>query len=220
MSDGTEVVLAVHGDEWIIRVRGQTLMSSRIHDSEVALAEHAIERAVDPAAVLVGGLGLGFTLRAVLDRVSEYARVTVAELVPNLVAWNRGHVGALADHPLDDRRCEVIVGDVFDVIKRSPRKFDVILLDVDNGPVALSNARNQRLYSQHGVRTCRLALRDQGILAVWSAGPNPRFERTLADAGFNVEMMRVAAREGSRARHVLFLAESRRGRRGRAEWLE
>ena len=211
MADGTEFVLARHADEWIVRVGGRTLMSSRMHDSEEALAEHALERVTDPRAILVGGLGLGFTLRAVLDRVSDDANVTVTELVPSLVGWNRAHVGALADHPLNDPRCEIVVGDVFDTIKRSPRKFDVILLDVDNGPEALSNAKNQRLYGEHGVRACRSALRGRGILAVWSAAPNARFERRLAAAGFDVEVMRVAAREGSRARHVLFLAERDRG---------
>ena len=122
----SEFVLARHDAEWIVRVDGRTLMSSRMHDSEEALAEQAIERSDDPQAVLVGGLGLGFTLRAVLDRVSDDARVTVAELVPALVGWNRVHLGALDDHPLDDPRVEVVVGDVFDAIKGSPRTFDVI----------------------------------------------------------------------------------------------
>jgi spermidine synthase len=207
VAGGSEFVLARHDEEWIVRVDGRVLMSSRMHDSEEALAEHAIERCDDPERVLVGGLGLGFTLRAVLDRVSADARVTVAELVPELVSWNRTHLAELHDHSLDDPRCEVVVGDVFDHIKRSPRTYDVILLDVDNGPIALSSAKNQRLYSEHGVRTCHQALRPDGVLAVWSSGPNARFERRLAAAGFDVEVMRVAARKGSRARHVIFIAE-------------
>src|SRR5260221_661953 len=202
----SEFVLARHDADWIVRVDGRTLMSSRMHDSEVALAEHAIERSDDPQSVLVGGLGLGFTLRAVLDRVSDDAKVTVAELVPALVGWNRVHLGVLNDHPLNDLRVEVVVGDVFETIKTSSRSFDVILLDVDNGPTALSQAKNQRLYSEHGVRACYGALRPGGVLSGWSAGPNARFERTLARVGFDVEVMRVAARTGSRARHVLFLA--------------
>ncbi|HYO98278.1 MAG TPA: MnmC family methyltransferase [Polyangiaceae bacterium] len=209
LGDGTEFVLARRGEEWVVRVGGRVLMSSRMHDSEEALAEYAIDRAPEPTSVLVGGLGLGFTLRAVLDRVPEDTKVVVAELVPNLVDWNRMHVGELAGHPLSDPRCEVIVGDVYDTIKRSSRSFDVILLDVDNGPIALSQAKNQRLYSEHGVRACHRALRPHGILAIWSAGPNARFERRLAAAGFDVEVTRVAARSGSRARHVLFLAERR-----------
>jgi spermidine synthase len=209
VGDGSEFVLARHGDDWIVRVSGRVLMSSRMHDSEEALAEHAIDRAADPHSVLVGGLGLGFTLRAVLDRVSDDAKVTVAELVPELVGWNSTHLGELNDHALDDPRCEVVVGDVFEVIKRSSRAFDVILLDVDNGAVALSYAKNQRLYSPHGLRSCHRALRPGGVLAVWSAGPNARFGRRLADAGFDVEAMPVAARKGSRARHIIFLAERR-----------
>jgi spermidine synthase len=206
VADGCEFALARHDDEWIVRVNGRTLMSSLMHDSEEALAEHALERVNDPRTVLVGGLGLGFTLRAVLDRVADDAQVTVAELVPELVTWNRTHLAELHQDALDDRRCEVVVGDVIGVIKRSHGTFDVILLDVDNGPIALSHAQNQRLYSERGLRVCHAALRPHGLLAVWSAGPSPRFERRLTSAGFEVEVMRVAARKGSRARHVLFLA--------------
>jgi spermidine synthase len=141
--------------------------------------------------------------------VADDVQVTVAELVPELVLWNRLHLTALHDSALDDPRCDVVLGDVFDTIKRSRATFDVILLDVDNGPVALSQENNQRLYSEHGVRVCLAALRPYGVLAVWSAGPSPRFERRLQAAGFEVEVLRVAARQGSRARHVLFLATRR-----------
>jgi len=200
-----EFVLTRHDDEWVVRVNARILMSSRMHDSEIALAEHALERAQDPQTVLVGGLGLGFTLRAVLDRVKSDVVVTVVELVPELVGWNRAQLAELNDRPLDDPRCEVQVGDVFETIKRSRGGFDVILLDVDNGPIALSNAKNQRIYSEHGVRSCHRALRPGGVLAVWSAGPNARFERRMTNAGFDVEVMRVSVHAGSRAKHVLFL---------------
>jgi len=200
-----EFVLTRHDDEWVVRVNARILMSSRMHDSEIALAEHALERVQDPQAVLVGGLGLGFTLRAVLDRVKSDVVVTVVELVPELVGWNRTQLAELNDRPLDDPRCEVLVGDVFETIKRSRGGFDVILLDVDNGPIALSNAKNQRIYSEQGVRSCHRALRPGGVLAVWSAGPNARFERRMANAGFGVEVMRVSVHAGSRAKHVLFL---------------
>ena len=203
---GCEFVLARQDQDWVVRVGGRTLMSSRMHDSEESLAEEAIERADNPRSILVGGLGLGFTLRAVLDRVAPNAQVTVAELVPELVSWNRTHLAQLNDNALDDPRCSVVLGDVFETIKRPPSKFDVILLDVDNGPVALSHAQNQRLYGEVGVRLCHDALNPNGVLAVWSAGPSARFERRLAGAGFDHEVMRVAARQGSRARHVLFLA--------------
>ena len=209
VADGTEFVLAHHDDEWVVRVDGRTLMSNRMHDSEEALAEHAIERVDDPAAVLVGGLGLGYTLRAVLDRVDDDAVVTVAELVPQLVGWNRDYLGHLNERPLDDPRTQVVVGDVYELIKRSPRAFDVILLDVDNGPAALAQAKNQRIYSDAGVRACQAALTANGVLAVWSAGPNARYERRLGSLGFEVEVLRVAARVGSRARHVIFLAQRR-----------
>lgn len=206
VADGCEFSLARQDEDWVVRVDGRTLMSSRMHDSEEALAEHALERVEDPQAVLVGGLGLGFTLRAVLDRVADDAKVTVAELVPELVGWNRTHLAELHQDALADPRCEVVVGDVFETIRRSSAVFDVILLDVDNGPIALSHASNQRLYSERGVRACHAALVPNGVMAVWSAGPSPRFERRLQGAGFEVEVMRVAARKGSRARHVLFLA--------------
>jgi predicted membrane-bound spermidine synthase len=150
--DGDEFVLARHDGDWVVRVNSRMLMSSRMHASEEALAEHALELFRAPRAVLVGGLGLGFTLRAVLDRVSSDAVVTVAELVPELVGWNRKQLAELNDRPLEDPRCEVVVGDVFETVKRSRGAFDVILLDVDNGPIALSNARNQRLTTRRRAR--------------------------------------------------------------------
>lgn len=205
LADGTEFSLVQRGDEWIVRVGGMLLMSSRAHASEEALADQALARIRTPQNVLVGGLGLGFTLRAVLDRVAPTTRVTVCELLPALVEWNRQHVGQLAGHPLADPRSEVVVGDVYDHIKRSPDTFDVILLDVDNGPTALSNASNQMLYSDRGIRACLRALRSRGVLAVWSAGPSARFERALEKAGFDVEVLRVSAFETGSASHVVFL---------------
>ncbi len=209
MADGSELVLTRHDDDWVVRVGQRILMSDRMHDSEEALAERAIARATTVDTVLVGGLGLGYTLRAVLDCVAEDAEVTVAELVPELVDWNRKYLGARNDHPLDDPRCHVVVGDVYDAIRTSSGAFDVILLDVDNGPRALAQAKNQRLYGSSGVRACHAALRPSGVLAVWSAEPNARYARKLADFGFDVDVERVAARVGSRAKHVLFLATRR-----------
>ena len=205
MADGTVFELAKHDDEWTVRVQGRMLMSSRVHDSEEALAESSLDRCDDPHAVLVGGLGLGFTLRAVLDRVEEDAVVTVAELVPALVAWNRTHLAPLHDRALEDPRVEVVEGDVYDTLKRSPRAFDVVLLDVDNGPVGLSAVNNNRLYTESGMQTCYRSLKPGGVLTVWSAGEDKKFERRMLNAGFDVEVVRVAARSGSRARHVLFV---------------
>lgn len=204
-----EFVLARHGDDWVVRVNSRILMSSRMHASEESLAEHSLELFREPRAVLIGGLGLGFTLRAVLDRVAGDAVVTVAELVPELVGWNRAQLAELNGRALDDARCQVVVGDVFDTIKRSRGAFDVIMLDVDNGPIALSHAANQRLYGEQGLRVCHQALRSKGVLAVWSAGVNARFERRLSEAGFDVKVMRVAVRPGARAQHVLFLGVRR-----------
>lgn len=201
-----EFALERHGDDWVVRVDRRVLMSNRIHDSEIALAEEAIDRAQVARHVLVGGLGLGYTLRAVLDLVSETSQVTVAELVPELVEWNRRHLGMLNEHPLEDTRCRAVVGDVCDLLKRSRRTFDVILLDVDNGPEALAQPMNQRLYGQGGIRACYDALTPGGVLGVWSAEPNARYERALRTFPFDVEVLRVPARVGARPKHVLFLA--------------
>jgi spermidine synthase len=209
IADGTEFVLGRHGDGWVIRVGPRVLMSNRMHDSEEALAALALARVHEPRAVLVGGLGLGYTVRAVLDAVSTEAEITVLELVPELVDWNRRHLGDLALHPLADPRCRVVVGDVFDTLKQSPGAFDVILLDVDNGPQGLTQAKNQRIYGEGGVRACLAALRPNGVLAVWSSGPNARYQRRLERHGAGVEVLSVVARTGSRMRHVVFLAKAR-----------
>ncbi len=208
MADGTEFVLGRHGDGWVIRVGARVLMSNRMHDSEEALADLALARVSDPRSVLVGGLGLGYTARAVLDGVGPAAAVTVLELVPDLVDWNRRYLGALANHPLSDPRCHVVVGDVFDSLRSSPATFDVVLLDVDNGPHGLTQPRNQRLYGESGVRACLAALRPNGVLAVWSKGPNARYQRRL-ERHAEVEVLSVTARQGSDMRHVVFLAKAR-----------
>jgi len=212
-ANGSKFELTRRGDDWAVRVDQRLLMCNRTHDSEIALAERAIGRVDHARSVLVGGLGLGYTLRAALECVSAEASVTVVELVPELVEWNRKHLGALTEHPLGDARCRVVVGDVFDEIKRSPAAFDVILLDVDNGPRALTQTKNQRLYGDSGVRACHAALRPGGIVAVWSRGPSARYERTLRRCSFDVEAQRVPARQGSGSMHVLFLATPTRRRR-------
>jgi spermidine synthase len=209
IADGTEFVLGRYGDDWVIRVGLRVLMSNRMHDSEEALAALALARVPSPRAVLVGGLGLGYTARAVLDRVSSEAEVTVLELMPELVDWNHRHLGVLAGHPLADPRCRVVVGDVFDSLQRSPATFDVILLDVDNGPRGLTQPKNQRLYGAWGIGVCLAALRPDGVLAVWSQGPNARYRRGLERVGKDVEMLTVEARAGSSARHVVFMAKAR-----------
>lgn len=204
VGDG-ELVLARRGDEWLVRVHGHVLMSSRRHSSEESLAAEALTRVARAEDVLVGGLGLGFTLRAVLERVGAQTRVHVAELVPELVEWNRTHLAELHGHALDDPRVQLHLGDVRAVLGRSPSRFDAVLLDVDNGPVALSQRDNRELYTERGVRTCHAALRAGGVLAVWSAGPSDEYERRLAGAGFDARAVRAAASPKSGVRHVVFL---------------
>lgn len=209
--DGAEWALARRGDEWVVRVAGRVLMSSRQHGSEEALAALALDRVTRPRTVLVGGLGLGFTIRAALDRLPEDARLVVAELVPALAAWNRAHVGHLAGHPLDDPRVRLQHGDVLARIAEAKGAYDAILLDVDNGPSALAQPANDRLYGSKGIRACRDALRAGGVLAVWSAGPDERYRERLDKAGLAPEVVPVPARSGTAkgVRHVVFLGTKR-----------
>jgi spermidine synthase len=206
--DGTELVLARRGDEWVVRAGGRPLMTSRVHGSEEALASLALARVPRPRTVLLGGLGLGFTLRAVLERLPEEARAIVVELVPAIVAWNRGLVADLARRPLDDPRVRVQVADVHARIAEARGAFDAILLDIDNGPAALVQRENDALYGDAGIRACRDALRAGGILAVWSAGPDERYRERLERAGFAVDEVTVPARGAGAGgtRHVVFLA--------------
>jgi spermidine synthase len=211
--DGTELVLARRGAEWVVRAGGRTLMSSRQHGSEEALGALALGRAARLRTILLGGLGLGFTLRAVLDRAPASARVVVAELAPALAAWNRGPVAELAGRPLEDPRVRLQLGDVHGRIAEARGAFDAILLDVDNGPSALAHGGNDRLYGMQGVRACRDALADGGVLATWSAGPDERYLARLGRAGLEAEARAVPAREGDGARHVVFLAVKGAGAR-------
>jgi spermidine synthase len=211
--DGTELVLARRGGEWMVRAGGRVLVSSRLHGSEEALAALALARLARPRTVLLGGLGLGFTLRAALDRLPGDARAVVAELVPALAEWNRGPVADLAGRPLDDPRVRLQIGDVRARIAEARGAFDAILLDVDNGPSALAHPANDALYGDGGVRACRDALRAGGVLAVWSAGPDEGYRARLERAGLEVEEASVPARGAGAGgpRHVVFLASRDRG---------
>jgi spermidine synthase len=203
-----DLVLARRGEEWAVRAGGHVLMTSRAHGSEEALARLALA-ALDrpPRTVLLGGLGLGFTLRSALDALPAEARVVVAELSPALVAWNRGPVAHLAGRPLDDPRVRLAGGDVAARIAEARAAFDAILLDVDNGPAPLARPGNAGLYGGRGAAACAGALRGGGVLAVWSAGPDETYLARLERAGLRAEARTVPARGGAAGgpRHVIFL---------------
>ena len=207
--DGTELILYERDGVFSIRVNGQELMTSRAHGSEEAMADLVLRRLkTRHPRVLVGGLGMGYTLRAVLDRVSFSSKVVVAELLPEIVRWNRDHLAHLAGSPLTDDRLTLIVDDVGKVLTSEPNGFDAILLDVDNGPAALTDHRNARLYLAEGLATIRRSLRQGGILGVWSASPDREYERALRRAGFRFRVEMVPARRGARGpKHTIFIAE-------------
>lgn len=206
--DGDEMALTVRGGEYVILANGRSLMSSRMHGSEEALATftcHRLRTRQQPC-VLVGGLGMGFTLRATLDLLPPDATVIVAELVPAVIEWNRGPLGPLAGHPLKDRRVAVVVGDVAATLRASTGRFDAVLLDVDNGLAAFTASHNAGLYDDRGLAAARAALKVGGVLAVWSAREDRRFEQRLRYVGFTVEVERVRGRlQKGGPRHTIFL---------------
>jgi spermidine synthase len=206
--DGTAMRLDRRGDEWVVRFDGKVLMSSRQHGSEEALAALALARAARRRRVLVGGMGLGFTVRAALDRLPVDAKVVVAELTPALVEWNRGPVSSLAGRPLDDPRVRVQHGDVLARIAESKGIYDAILLDVDNGPSAANavHSGNARLYGPRGIAACRDALAEGGVLAVWAMQDDPTYVERLRRAGLEAEARPAPARGAAGGtRHVIFL---------------
>ena len=195
-------------NELIIRVDGRELMCNKAHGSEDALADLAFDRLGDrpTARILVGGFGMGFTLAAALRRLPPDGTVVVAELVPVIIKWNEGVVGEVAGFPLKDPRASVHQGDVADLIRAEPRAWDAILLDVDNGPVAVTAANNNWLYSWQGLAAAFRALRPGGVLGVWSAHGDRGFTRRFQRAGFDVEAIDVRARgtRGGRL-HVVWM---------------
>ncbi|GGY66997.1 hypothetical protein [Marinobacter zhanjiangensis] len=208
---GTKLRLLRRNDEFSIRIAGSSgeLMNSRLHGSEDALATLACECLTDNPAprVLIGGLGMGFTLAAALQSLGPAAEVTVAELVPEVETWNRGPLGEAAGYPLKDPRARVHLGDVVELIQSSPAAYDAILLDIDNGPEGLTRKENDWLYTTAGIAAAQAALRPDGVLAYWSAGHDPTFTERLKRAGLSVEPVTVRAhRPGKGARHVIWLA--------------
>lgn len=204
-----ELQLFQRGEEFSIRIVGRgELMNSRAHGSEDALAALACERLAERThpRILIGGLGMGFTLAAALRELGPEAQVVVAELVPAVVAWNRGTLAALAGNPLQDPRVTVREMDVGKIMKAERKAFDAILLDVDNGPEGLTRDANDWLYGPVGVLAACEALRPNGILAVWSAGQDREFTDRLRQAGFETEEVRVRARGTKGSRHLIWLA--------------
>jgi spermidine synthase len=206
--DGTAMKLIRRGDEYLILADGAILMSSRMHGSEEALAALACEgmRRLRQPCVLIGGLGMGFTLRTALDLLSPDATVVVAELVSAVVEWNRGALGPLAGHPLKDKRVRVETGDVAGTLRSGRGQFDAVLLDVDNGPAAFSASKNAGLYDKRGIAATRAALKMEGVLAVWAAREDRKFEQRLREGGFDVQVQRVRGRlKKGGPRHTIFL---------------
>jgi spermidine synthase len=206
--DGTDVRLMRRDAEYLLLAGGKPLMSSQLHGSEEALATLGCAEARQLARprVLVGGLGMGFTLRAVLDVLPATATVTVAELVPAVIAWNRDPLAALARYPLRDPRVRIQAADVGFTLRAHAGHFDAILLDVDNGPAAFTALANAGLYDDSGVAAAYGALCPRGTLAVWSAFEDADFEERLRDHGFAVEVIRAHARGKNGARHAVFVA--------------
>ena len=210
----TELTLSQCNDDFAIRISGVPgdLMNSRMHHSEDALAEFSCTRlaAIKNAQILVGGLGMGFTLAAVLKTVGVSAEVIVAELVPAVVEWNRGLLGKCAGRPIEDGRTRVHLGDVADLLKQGADEFDAILLDIDNGPEPMTHSDNEWLYSLSGLKCIYDKLRPEGIVVIWSARADQVFTKRLKKTGFNVQLRTVRARPGKGSRHTIFVAQKRR----------
>jgi len=208
---GEQLRLYRRGADYMIVLDRNELMNSRMSGSEEVLAVDTIERLGRPSPhLLIGGYGMGFTLRAALGALGPEARVTVAELVSKIIDWARGPMAALTAGCLDDPRVRVVDGDVAALIEAARDEYDAILLDVDNGPDGLTRAGNDRLYSPRGLEAARKALRPGGILAVWSAAPDTGFARRLSEARFEVDEVAVRARRNNKGpRHVIWFARKR-----------
>jgi len=204
-----EVTLLKRGTEFSIRTAGTELMNSRLHGSEGALAEltYSLIKRKSGLRILIGGLGMGYTLAAALEQSEPDTLITVSELIPAVVRWNREHLGHLTGMPLDDPRVSVEEEDVVETIRKRKSVWDAILLDVDNGPDGLTRKANDRLYCRSGLKTSFSALRPGGFLAVWSSGADEAFTRRLKQGGFQTETLTVPARKsGKGGRRTIWLA--------------
>ncbi|MDQ7059375.1 MAG: hypothetical protein Q9N62_13660 [Ghiorsea sp.] len=207
--ESKDMMLYQRGDEFSIKVGYAELMNSRMHSSEDVLAALGCKhiRNNPQAKVLIGGLGMGFTLAEALKHTHADAEVVVAELVPAVIQWNQSFISHLADNPLKDKRVSIYEGDVGKLIRSSQNTFDAILLDVDNGPEGLTRKGNAALYSPHGLKAAMAALKAKGILGVWSAFPEPRFTKRINQAGFKTQEVpcRAFAKKGSK--HMIWLGQ-------------
>jgi spermidine synthase len=209
-NEGGELTFSQRGEEFSIRlsgIRGE-LMNSRVYNSEKELSSFgcAYIKSTENAHVLVGGLGMGFTLAAALDAVTKSSQVTVAELIPEVYEWNQGPLGNCANNPLKDPRTKVHIGDVKTLLSTQKPAYDAILLDVDNGPEGLTHKQNNWIYSEAGLQSIQRTLRNRGIVAFWSAGPDHLFTKRLKKVGFEVRTEISRARKGKGSRHTIFIA--------------
>jgi len=209
-NNGGELRLTQRGNDFSIHLKGARgdLMTSRVHCSELALAELGCAhiQGVESTKVLVGGLGMGFTLAAALKATSISSQVVVAELIPEVIEWNKGLLGECAGRPLDDNRVRIHLGDVAELFKTKQATYDVVLLDVDNGPEGFTQADNSKLYSIESLLAIQQTLHPGGVLAVWSAWHDPKFTLQLKKARFKVETKTVRAHKGKGSRHTIYLA--------------
>ena len=206
--EGSELRLLRRDGEFSIRLDQGELMNSRVRGSEEALASLACAKMAtrERPRILVGGLGMGFTLRAALGLLGAEAQVVVAELIPAVVSWGRGPLAQLFGDSLNDPRVTIYEGDVGRLIRSQPSAYDAILLDVDNGPDGLTHERNNGLYNPEGLRAAAIALRAGGVFAVWSAAPDPAFTSRLRKTGFSVDEVPVRANGRRGARHIIWIA--------------
>ena len=212
-NDGGELKLTQRDNDFYIALTGVhgELMSSRMYSSELALAELGCAhiQGLENSKVLVGGMGMGFTLAAALKATSLSSEVIVAELVPEIIEWNKGPLGEVAGRPLDDNRVRVYLGDVGELFMNKQPAYDAILLDVDNGPEAFTHDDNSELYSIDSLHAIRETLRPKGMLAVWSAWHDPRFTKKLKKARFDVSFKTVRAHKGKGSKHTIYLAQKK-----------
>jgi spermidine synthase len=206
--DGRVIKLIQRGADYLIMAGDAVLMSSRLHGSEEALAGLGCQRAnaLPRPCVLVGGLGMGFTVRAALDVLPADASVVVAELLPAVVEWNRGPLAALAGNPLSDPRVRIDQRDVAETITSGAGEFDAILLDVDNGPEDLTTEGNAAIYTAAGITALHAALKTRGVLTIWAAKNDTKFQRQLRNAGFQVHVQIARDRANRGGRHTVFVA--------------